>query len=59
MSKRVVSFMAIAGLTIGGLIPMFLGWDPTGLGGPSIIGGLLGGILAIWLTFVVAKFLNL
>jgi hypothetical protein len=59
MNKRVVSFMAVAGLTIGGLIPVFLGWDPTGLGGASIVGGLIGGILAIWLTYVVAKFLNL
>lgn len=49
MDKRVLIFFAVVGMTIGGIIPIVIGWDPTGLGGPSILGGLVGGILGIWL----------
>ena len=59
MSKKTVTFLALVGLTVGSVVPMVLGWDPTGLNGLSILGGLVGGILAIWLAFVVSKSLNL
>lgn len=43
--------MLFAGVfgTIGAYVPIFLGWDPTGLGGPSIFIGLIGGLFGIWL----------
>lgn len=53
MNKRVVMFSAFIGMTIGGLIPVLFGWDLTGLGGPSLLGGFIGGIAAI---VVVVKF---
>jgi len=59
MSKKTVTFLALVGLTVGSLVPMALGWDPTGLNGLSILGGLIGGILAIWLAVVLSKNLNL
>ncbi len=59
MSKRAVSFFAFLGMSIGGYVPIIMGWDKTGLDGPSILGGLLGGVVAIWLVVKVSKSLNL
>lgn len=53
MNKRVVSFFAFLGVTVGAYVPILLGWDATGLDGPSILGGLVGGIVAI---ILVVKF---
>ncbi len=47
MNKRAVTFLALVGMAMGGYVPILLGWDPTGLNGPSILGGLVGGILGI------------
>lgn len=49
MNKGVLTLMAGIFGTIGAYLPMFLGWDPTGLGGWSILGGLIGGLFGIWL----------
>lgn len=49
MSKSVLLLLAGIFGIIGAYIPMMLGWDPTGFGGPSILGGLVGGFFGIWL----------
>jgi uncharacterized membrane protein YeaQ/YmgE (transglycosylase-associated protein family) len=59
MNKRVISFAGFLGLTVGSILPMVFGWDPTGLSGPSILGGLIGGIVAIWAAVKISKALNL
>ena len=55
MNKRVVSFFAFLGMTVGAYVPIMLGWDATGLEGPSILGGLVGGLLAIALVVKLFK----
>ncbi len=59
MNKRAVTFFAFAGTAAGGYLPIMLGWDPTGLNGPSILGGLIGGILGIAAAVKLSKSLNL
>lgn len=49
MNKRVLLLCAGIFGTLGAYIPILLGWDPSGLGGPSILGGLIGGLCGIWL----------
>lgn len=49
MNKGVLILMAGVFGTICAYIPIVLGWDPTGLGGLSILGGLVGGLFGIWL----------
>lgn len=39
---------------IGAYIPVFLGFD-NGLGGWSILGGLIGGLFGIWLAVWLSK----
>jgi hypothetical protein len=58
MNKRVVSFFGFVGMTIGAYVPILMGWDPTGLNGPSILGGLIGGIAAIVLVFKLSNPFN-
>jgi len=50
MNKGVITLLAVVCGTIGAYVPIFAGWDPTGLGGPSILGGLVGGLFGIWLA---------
>ncbi|MDO8335838.1 MAG: hypothetical protein Q7T74_03610 [Candidatus Saccharibacteria bacterium] len=50
MNKGVITLMAGIFGTLGAYIPVLAGWDPTGLGGPSIFGGLVGGLFGIWLA---------
>jgi uncharacterized membrane protein YeaQ/YmgE (transglycosylase-associated protein family) len=59
MNKRTVTFIATVGMAVGGYVPILLGWDKTGLDGPSILGGLVGGIVAIWLVVKFSKSLGL
>lgn len=59
MNKRTVTFLAMVGMTVGGYVPIMLGWDKTGLEGPSLLGGLVGGIAAIWLAVKLSKSFNL
>lgn len=49
MNKGVLILLAGVFGTIGAYIPILFGWDPTGLGGPSIFGSLVGGLFGIWL----------
>lgn len=55
MNKGVLTLMAAIFGTIGAYVPIVLGWDPTGLGGLSILGGLIGGIFGIWLGIKIQK----
>lgn len=54
MSKRLVSLLAIIGMSVGGYIPVLFG-DSSFLDGWSILGGLVGGIAGIWLGVQLAK----
>lgn len=53
MDKKIVMLGMIFGSTIGGYLPTLFGVSAFSLF--SIIGGAVGGILGIWLTF---KLLN-
>lgn len=59
MNKRAITFFAMVGMTVGAYLPVTFGWDKRGLEGPSLLGGLVGGIAAIWLAMKLGKFLNL
>lgn len=47
MNKRVLTFFAVVGLSVGTYIPILFGWDPMGLNGLSILGGFIGGIVGL------------
>lgn len=48
MSKKtIISIVAGIGMTVGSVIPML--WHGSMLGGMSILLGLIGGIVGIWL----------
>jgi hypothetical protein len=48
MSKKtIISIMAGVGMTLGGMVPML--WNGDLLGGMSILLGLVGGIVGVWL----------
>lgn len=49
MNKGALTLMAGIFGVLGAYMPIFAGWDPTGLGGWSILGGLVGGLFGIWL----------
>lgn len=55
MNKKVLTLFALIFGGVGSYIPVLLGWDPTGLGGLSIVGGLVGGLLGIWLGVIVSQ----
>lgn len=55
MSKGVLTLMAGIFGTIGAYVPIVLGWDPSGLGGPSIFFALIGGLFGIWLGIKIQK----
>lgn len=48
MSKKPLVLMAIVGMTVGGALPMLFG-DNDPLDGWSILGGMVGGFVGIWL----------
>lgn len=48
MSKKtIISIMAGVGMTLGSMVPML--WNGDLLGGMSILLGLVGGIVGVWL----------
>ena len=48
MSKKtIISIMAGVGMTLGSMVPML--WNGDLLGGMSILLGLIGGIVGVWL----------
>lgn len=55
MNKKIISFFALVVGGIGSYIPIMFGWDPVGMNGLSIFGGLVGGVLGIWLGVVVSQ----
>lgn len=54
VSKRVVMIGAIGGITIGSLVPMLWG-DYNTFGMASVLLGMVGGFLGIWLTVWLSK----
>lgn len=53
MNKTVMMIMSTLGMTVGGAIPALFGASM--LGGWSILGGLIGGFVGIWLGVVVSR----
>ena len=53
MNKKLIYFCSIVGMTLGSLVPGLWGGDL--LGGVSILLGLVGGIVGVWLGVVVSK----
>jgi hypothetical protein len=49
MDKKVVMIGMVIGSLLGGWLPTFFGASAFGI--VSIIGGLVGGVLGIWLTY--------
>jgi hypothetical protein len=57
MSKKTtISIMAGVGMTLGSLVPML--WNGDLLGGMSILLGLVGGIVGVWLGVKIANALG-
>jgi uncharacterized membrane protein YfcA len=54
MNKRVILFFATVFSILGGYLPVLFG-DNELLDGWSILGGLVGGIIGIWLGVYVSK----
>jgi uncharacterized membrane protein YeaQ/YmgE (transglycosylase-associated protein family) len=54
VNKRTVMVGAIAGITIGSVVPMLWG-DYNTFGMSSILLGMVGGFLGIWLTVWLSK----
>ena len=54
VNKRVITFGAVGGMTIGGLLPMLWG-DYNTFGAASILLGMVGGFAGIWLAFWLSK----
>lgn len=54
VSKRTVMVGAIGGITIGSVVP-FLWGDYDSFGFSSVILGMVGGFLGIWLTVWLSK----
>lgn len=57
MNKFFITFGMIVGSTVGALLPGLWG-DSNILGGTSILLGLVGGIIGIWVGVKAAKFLG-
>lgn len=55
MNKKIITIFAVIFGGIGSYVPIMLGWDQTGLNGLSILGGLAGGILGIWLGVIISQ----
>lgn len=57
MSKKtIISIMAGVGMTLGSMIPML--WNGDLLGGVSILLGLVGGIVGVWLGVKIGNALG-
>jgi hypothetical protein len=54
MDKKAILFFATIFSMIGGYLPMLFG-DNDLLSGWAILGGLVGGIVGIWLGVIVMK----
>ncbi len=57
MSKKtIISIMAGVGMTLGSIVPML--WNGDLLGGVSILLGLVGGIIGVWLGVKIGNALG-
>jgi uncharacterized membrane protein len=57
MSKKtIISIMAGVGMTLGSMVPML--WNGDLLGGVSILLGLVGGIVGVWLGVKIGNALG-
>jgi len=57
MSKKtIISIMAGVGMTLGSMVPML--WNGDLLGGMSILLGLVGGIIGVWLGVKIGNALG-
>jgi len=57
MSKKtIISIMAGVGMTLGSMVPML--WNGDLLGGMSILLGLVGGIVGVWLGVKIGNALG-
>jgi len=57
MSKKtIISIMAGVGMTLGSIVPML--WNGDLLGGVSILLGLVGGIVGVWLGVKIGNALG-
>jgi hypothetical protein len=54
MNKMIITLGMGVGSTLGAFLP-FLWGDNNMLGGASIVWGLIGGVLGIWLGVVMSK----
>jgi hypothetical protein len=54
MNKKVLLLFATVFGVVGGYVPVLFG-DNDFLSGWSILGGLVGGLLGIWLGVIVSK----
>lgn len=54
MNKKVIMLFALAFSVLGGYVPVLLG-DNELLDGWSILGGLVGGLVGIWLGAITLK----
>ena len=54
MNKTIVMICASVGMTIGGFVPWVFG-DHDLMSGWAILGGLIGGIVGIWIGVKVTK----
>ena len=54
MNKQLLTLMATIGIIIGSYVPILLG-DSSLLDGWSILGGVIGGFLGIWVGVKLAK----
>lgn len=57
MSKAIVMICAVTGMTLGAFVP-FLWGDRDMLGGMSILCGMIGGLVGIWVGVKVSKLLS-
>lgn len=53
-SKRTVMTGAVGGMTVGGALPLLFG-DYNSFDVWSVLGGLVGGIMGIWLAVVLSR----
>lgn len=54
MDKKVILLVSGAGGTIGGYVPVLLG--QSGLGGWSILGACIGGLVGIWIGAKISDY---
>lgn len=55
--KSIIMVATIAGMTLGAFVPRLWG-DHDMLGGMSILCGMIGGFIGVWIGVKVAKFLG-